>query len=94
MYYEINLSKNGTHYFATNPRSLLDEAKAKEIYLDPVSEGFKLDIRYWRNEGHPVEWATTDTPNVQSGCVHRYPNEKREWQDRICLLCGETERTA
>lgn len=63
MYYEINVSKNGMHYFATAERSLTEEAKALEVYWDlfnrfPASEGFKLMLS--RNE-----------------CIGRYITPKR-----------------
>lgn len=38
MHYEINISLNGQHYFATNKRSITTKEKAKEIYNDLKSK--------------------------------------------------------
>jgi hypothetical protein len=49
MYYELNVSQKGNHYFATAPRSLTDESKAVAAYRDfvvrfPASEGFEVHL--------------------------------------------------
>ncbi|MCL2797629.1 MAG: hypothetical protein FWD58_06210 [Firmicutes bacterium] len=48
-HYEINISKNGTHFFATTPRSLISRREAiaaykvlKEKFL--ASEGYLLTV--------------------------------------------------
>lgn len=51
MPYEINVSLNGTHYFATAPRSLVTTQQVEKAYRDfekrfPKSEGFELSVRY------------------------------------------------
>lgn len=56
MYYEINISKNGRHYFATAERSLTEEEAATAAYWDlvarfPESEGFKITISRWEHSG-------------------------------------------
>lgn len=61
MYYEINVSLNGMHLFATNERSITTETDAKRIYKlfenkFPESEGYKISITYWEKTGHSVEW--------------------------------------
>lgn len=45
MYYEINVAKNGRHFFATDKRSLTTEAEAQEVY-NTISEKFKKDEGY------------------------------------------------
>lgn len=59
MYYEINVSKNGTHYFATSDRSLREEATALKVYWDlfdrfPASEGFKLMLTRCESIGYQI----------------------------------------
>lgn len=49
MHYEINVSKSGTHYFATHERSILTQAEAKRMYRDflkrfPEREGFAVHV--------------------------------------------------
>lgn len=49
MYYEINVAKNGRHYFATAERSLQSEEQAKEMYkqfckLFPKAEGYIISL--------------------------------------------------
>jgi hypothetical protein len=59
MHYEINISLNGTHLFATHERSIRDkfdlEVVAK-ILLDkfPISEGFKVDCTLYENIGKTI----------------------------------------
>ncbi len=55
-HYKINVSKNGQHYFATAPHSLVDEKPAMAAFADfvkrfPESEGFKVDCTYWEGRG-------------------------------------------
>jgi len=56
MYYEINIAKNGKHYFATAPQSLSDFLAANELYKDliikfPPSEGYNLTLTRWEKTG-------------------------------------------
>lgn len=51
MNYEINVSKNGKHYFATHERSLTGQSEAEKAFKDfqerfPESEGFEVTISY------------------------------------------------
>lgn len=51
MGYEINVSKNGKHYFATHERSLPYTKEAEEAFKDlktrfPEEEGFNVTIVY------------------------------------------------
>lgn len=56
MYYEINVSLNGKHFFATAERSISGEWKLKEVYKVlkekfPEEEGYKIDVTYWSKVG-------------------------------------------
>jgi hypothetical protein len=49
MYYELNVSLNGRHHFATAPRSVTDEDGAKRLYDEfivkfPADEGYRVDV--------------------------------------------------
>lgn len=59
MYYEINVSLNGKHLFATAERSITNNLKAEKVYLIfkekfPESEGYKIDITEWNKVGKPI----------------------------------------
>jgi len=63
MAYEINVSLNGTHYFATHDRSLQNHLtdKVKEIYEDfkqrfPESEGFKITVTRFESTWTEMDW--------------------------------------
>jgi hypothetical protein len=61
MYYEFNVSKNGSHFFATHERSVTTESKAKELHAVlvekfPESEGYKVTCTYWEKRGKSVEF--------------------------------------
>lgn len=56
MRYEINVSLNGKHFFATAERSLTTKEDAMKVLVAiikkfPKSDGFKVDISEWREEG-------------------------------------------
>lgn len=57
MNYEINISKNGNHFFATNERSLTHVDKASEVLevlktKFPKSEGYAITITATRSVGY------------------------------------------
>lgn len=55
MYYEINVSKNGKHFFATAERSATTWAAAKELY-------YRLQMAFSEEDGYRVtctEWNKT-----------------------------------
>lgn len=59
MYYEINVSLNGKHLFATAERSITNTTKMEDVYnlfLEkfPEKEGYKLDVTRWENIGKPI----------------------------------------
>lgn len=50
-YFEVNVSLNGTHFFATSPRSITNADKAKDVVREimkrfPKSDGFEVAISY------------------------------------------------
>lgn len=58
-HYEINVSLNGIHLFATAPRSALTRAQAKRLFDTirsrfPEAEGFKVGVTYWVGAGDNV----------------------------------------
>lgn len=59
MYYEINVYFNGQHHFATAPRSLTDEYKARIVMDDMKSrfteeQGFKITCTQYVLTGKTV----------------------------------------
>lgn len=58
-HYEINVSLNGKHFFATDERSTRDEAPTKKLVEEfrtrfPESEGFKIDVTHWKAGGTKI----------------------------------------
>ena len=60
MHYEINVSKDGKHFFATAERSITSLTKAEEMYMlfkekFPESEGYEISVTRWENRGTPIK---------------------------------------
>lgn len=61
MAYEINVSKNGKHFFATHERSLgLSKQHTREVYdklveAFPKNEGYLIEISYWEKRGETIK---------------------------------------
>ena len=60
-YYEINVSLNGKHLFATAERSITNKQKMEEMYKlfeqkFPKSKGYTLDVTLWEKRGTPIIW--------------------------------------
>lgn len=60
MYYEINVSLNGKHFFATSERSITNPWDLREklkvfIRKFPESEGYKLSVTKWEKVGQELE---------------------------------------
>lgn len=56
MYYEINVSLNGTHFFATNERSIQTEDKYHQVLKAlqekfPESEGYHVSASLYEKKG-------------------------------------------
>lgn len=61
-HFEINVSKDGVHFFATAPRSLpvystkkLDDVLNVIREKFPESEGYKISVTRWEIYGHVIE---------------------------------------
>lgn len=59
MYYEINVSKNGRHLFATAERSITNFTQAEGMYIlfkekFPESEGYEISVTRWDKVGKPI----------------------------------------
>jgi len=57
MSYEINVAKDGKHYFATHERSLTDREPAAIAFKDfqkrfPIKQGFSVTITYNQTIGN------------------------------------------
>jgi hypothetical protein len=60
MHYEINVSLNGEHFFATHSRSIVDSRKLKEVYGEmverfPRSDGFAVSVVRVETTGRHVD---------------------------------------
>jgi hypothetical protein len=69
MHYEINVALNGSHYFATDKRSLTTAQKTAEVIADfnkrfPAAEGFSIGVTYYPGVGYGGD-VTGDT-NVKT----------------------------
>lgn len=67
MYYEINVSCDGKHFFATSERSLttrIDAQIAYNIFKDkfPADEGYKISVSRIEQLGYD------QTKSFQEGC--------------------------
>jgi hypothetical protein len=63
-YYDINVSYNGHHFFATSNRSCTTKNEAQLVYLKlaekfPESEGYKITTTYWKATGERIEHLST-----------------------------------
>lgn len=60
MYYEINVSLNGKHFFATHERSIVNETKLKEVYpvikkKFPPEEGYDILVSRTETTGRYID---------------------------------------
>ena len=60
MYYEINVAKDGKHFFATDKRSITTESALKEVYQIikakfPEEEGYNIMVTYYETTGKFVD---------------------------------------
>lgn len=61
-HYEINVSLNGRHFFATANRSATTEGEAKRLFKEltqrfPESEGFKVEVSSIECTSYRIQWA-------------------------------------
>lgn len=59
MYYEITVSLNGKHLFATAERSVVNTYQLQKIYnlfveKFPAEEGYEITVTEWRKTGKPI----------------------------------------
>ena len=62
MYYEINVSLNGVHFFATAERSCTTYNQAVKIYKEikkrfPATEGYEIRVTAWQKTGEEIKIA-------------------------------------
>ena len=67
MYYEINVSKDGSHFFATSKRSLSTSQKTKELtklFLEkfPEEEGYKISVSFNPERSNMINGIFKETP--------------------------------
>lgn len=60
MYYEINVSLNGKHLFATAERSIVNTFQLQKVYnlfkeKFPEEDGYKINVTKWNKVGKEVE---------------------------------------
>lgn len=57
MYYEINVSRDGLHYFATAERSIRTYLKAKAVYYELLKRfpDCEITVVKWSSSGVPVD---------------------------------------
>ena len=60
MYYEINVSFNGQHLFATNERSIRDTQKLEDVYKIlkekfPAEEGYHINVTRYETTGRFID---------------------------------------
>jgi hypothetical protein len=60
MYYEINVAKNGRHFFATDKRSITNKRALKEVYSVfkekfPQEEGYDMIVSYVETKGKHID---------------------------------------
>lgn len=63
MYYEITVSVNGRHLFATAERSVIADWQLNIIYdiftrKFPIEEGYKISVTKWEKTGKFIEMET------------------------------------
>lgn len=60
MHYEINISLNGQHFFATAPRSIQSEFELREVYpilsnKFPEKEGYEISVYRFEESSHEIK---------------------------------------
>lgn len=65
MYYEINVSLNGRHLFATAERSITDHHKLQMVYKMfmekfPEEEGYQITVTKWDKVGKYIDVANME----------------------------------
>lgn len=60
MHYEICVSQNGQHFFATHERSLTTAFEASKVYKVlkdkfPKEDGYEISVTRWEKRGSKVD---------------------------------------
>lgn len=71
MYYEINVSKDGKHLFATDERSIEFYWELERVYRIfeqkfPECEGYKITVTKWETRGWEIEDINTHIKEEQN----------------------------
>lgn len=59
MYYEINVSLNGSHFFATSSRSIRDKTELDKVHSAlsqafTPARGYVITVTHWTTVGEPI----------------------------------------
>lgn len=62
-HYEVNVSLNGKHFFATDARSIITQDDLRRVYpalkeAFPEVKGYQLRVTYWKGMGEQVDVST------------------------------------
>lgn len=62
-HYEVNVSLNGKHFFATAPRSIITMDDLRSVYgalkaAFPEEKGYQLRVTHWKGIGELVDVST------------------------------------
>lgn len=62
-HFEINVSHNGRHLFATAPRSGVRKGDAERVFAEisarfPKTEGFEISVTHWDCVGRVQPWCS------------------------------------
>ena len=71
MYYEINVSLNGQHFFATDKRSVQTQGQLHRVYAEiirafPADRGFEIGVTRWESRGTPVNVVLPPTMDLRT----------------------------
>ena len=70
MYYEINVSLYGQHFFATDKRSITNKSALNRVYKVlkekfPVEEGYDILVTYYETVGKFVDMEYAEQKNEE-----------------------------
>lgn len=65
MYYEVNVSLLGEHFFATSERSITTLSRAMLVFFKlsksfPSEDGYNVTVKVWRNTGEDITESITN----------------------------------
>jgi hypothetical protein len=70
MNYQINVAKDGKHFFATAEHSILNESKLHEVYDElvkafPKKNGYDIIVTRWEKIGYGVNMDAGKAPTLE-----------------------------